>query len=492
MQQKMSSSAHSSRTHSPLRVIIAAALALVTAAACGSTVNSETSQTAGSGQPPAPATGKSQGSNTGSTTASGAKDAANYEGEVTYWFWGESDIPGIDKWMNDMVAKYQNLHPKVKINIVPQSSDTLIGAFNLAAQSKSGPDVDTQWATLPTLTPYWNGNVTPISDLVPASETKHWLNTSENTVGGKIVAMPLYIMGIPLVWNKTLFKQAGLDPTKPPTTWDELLADCAALKSHGITPIAMGNKDGFFGAWMLSIFGKQALGSLNDWKTAVAGTSKFSDTSAGKMVKDLYAAIDTLVKKGYLNSDISSLTLTQGWQIFPQGKAAMSFTTDGNVQAWGKALGKENVGVAYPPQWGNGALADTYDVTQSSDEFIASWSKNQETAATFLAWLHDPDNMKALYTQTGAFPADDRFPVDAISDPLAQQLFKLDTGKQSNWLENYIPTMVDTNADIPAGQMVVSGSGNPDAALALWDNVINQWRQQQPAEYQQFQDWAKG
>lgn len=473
------------------RLAIATTLALVTTVACSSTPAGSSSTGASPVGQSAATPESEQASSSGAASNRNSSDAAKYEGAITYWFWGESDIPGIDKWMQKMVTKYQSLHPKVSVNVVPQSSDTLIGAFNLAAQSKSGPDIGTQWATLPTLTPYWNGSVTPISDLVPQSETKHWLNTSENTVGDKIVAMPLYLMGIPLVWNKTLFKQAGLDPNKPPATWDEFLADCQALKSHGITPIAMGNKDGYFGAWMLSIFGKQALASMNNWKSAVAGTSSFSSTPAGKMVKDLYTAIATLVQKGYLNSDISSLTLTQGWQIFPQGKAAMSFTTDGNVQAWGKTLGEGNVGVAYPPQWGSGGLVDTYDVTQSSDEFIASWSKNQKTAATFLAWLHEPDNMKALYNQTGAFPADDRFPVEAISDPLAKQLFKLDTGKQSNWLENYIPTMVDTNADIPAGQMVVSGSGSPDKAVALWDSVVTQWRTQQPAEYKQFQNWAK-
>ena len=50
---------------------------------------------------------------------------------------------------------------------------TLTSAFTTAAQTKSGPDIATQWATLPTLTPAWNGSSVPISDYVPASETKN-------------------------------------------------------------------------------------------------------------------------------------------------------------------------------------------------------------------------------------------------------------------------------------------------------------------------------
>ena len=95
-----------------------------------------------------------------SSTPSGGSAATSsnpYKASLTYWFWGESDIPGIDKWMASMVSQYQKLHPGVKINVVPQSTNTLIGAFNTAAQSKAGPNMATQWATLPTLTPYWNG-----------------------------------------------------------------------------------------------------------------------------------------------------------------------------------------------------------------------------------------------------------------------------------------------------------------------------------------------
>lgn len=416
-----------------------------------------------------------------------------YTGKITYWFWGESDIPGIDKWMSSMVSAYGKLHPKVTINLVPQASDTLIGAFRLAAQSRSGPDIDTQWATLPTLTPYWNKVAVAISDYVPASETSQWLETSENTEGGKIIAMPIYLIGVPLVWNKQLFKEAGLNPNTPPKTWDAFLADCAALKAHGITPFGMGNKDGYFGAWMFAIYLTQELNSLDEIKAAIGNISGFSMGQFDGLLRNLYAMMQTLVQKGYLNSDVASLDLNQGWQLFPQRKAAMAFTTDGNVRSWGKALGEENIGVDEPPRWGHGKLADSYDVTQSSDEFITSWAPNKAAAAAFLAWLHDPANLKELYAETGAFPADERFPVASITDPLAQQLYRLDTAKTSMiWLENYLPPQVDNDADLPAGELITSKSGTPDQAVEIWNRVIQKWRVQQIPEYRQYRKWARG
>jgi len=41
---------------------------------------------------------------------------------------------------------------------------------------------------------------------------------------GKIWAVPTQAYGMSLTYNRTLFKAAGLDPDKPPTTWDEVKA----------------------------------------------------------------------------------------------------------------------------------------------------------------------------------------------------------------------------------------------------------------------------
>src|SRR6266478_9929204 len=111
-------------------------------------------------------------------TRTAADDPNN--ASLTYWYWAESDAPGANNWLKKEVAIYEKSHPKVKITVVIQSTDTLTSAFTTASQTKSGPDIATQWATLPTLTPAWNGSSVPISDYVPASETKNWISTAEN------------------------------------------------------------------------------------------------------------------------------------------------------------------------------------------------------------------------------------------------------------------------------------------------------------------------
>ncbi len=432
--------------------------------------------------------GASKSSSSPSTTAQAGGGSDPYKANLTYWYWAESDAPGANGWMRSMIKKYEKLHPGVKINLVIQSTDTLIGAFTTAAQTKSGPDIATQWATLPTLTPAWNGWAAPIQDYVPKSELNNWINTSENVSGGKVWAMPIYLLGIPFVWNKQLFRQAGLNPNKGPATFNELLQDCTKLRAKGITPIGMGNKDGYTGAWFFSLVGKQKMDSINELKKAMVGQADFGDPK----YSSFYGALKTLISRKCFNNDIASLDLNQGWQLFPQKKAAMAWTTDGNALTWAKQLGAQNIGVERTWKWGNGKLADTYDTTQSSDAFITSWSKNKEAAAKFLMFLHEPANMKAWYQATGVFPADKRFPASNVKGVIAKQLFKFNTTGKSVWPENYLPPQVDQNADLPAGEMITSGSGTPAQAVALWKRVINQWKTQHPDEYDNYKKWASG
>jgi len=427
-------------------------------------------------------------------TSSAASKPARLAGDdpnnasLTYWYWGEDDAPGANGWLKQQVALYEKAHPKVKITVVTQSTDTLTSAFTTASQTKSGPDIATQWATLPVLTPAWNGASVPISDYVPASETKNWIGTAENMSGGKLWAMPQYLLGIPFLWNKAMFKKAGLNPNKGPKTWTEFLADAKKLKAAGITPFGMGNKDGYGGAWFFSLIGKQNLNSIDELKAAMIGKADFADPK----YSGFYQALADLKKKGYLNNDVASISFEQGFQLFGQKKVGMSWGTDGNVGAWEKQLGAKNMGVGPIPIWGHGKLATSYDVTQSSDAFITKWSKHPRAAAQFLVFLHSQQALKAWYAATGVFPADKRFPASQVTDPLAKQLLKLDQSPVSVWPENFVPPQVDGNADLAGGELITSGSASPSAVVKLWQSELKKWKSQHPDEFRAYQKWVSG
>jgi multiple sugar transport system substrate-binding protein len=69
---------------------------------------------------------------------------------------------------------------------------------------------------------------------------------------GKIWAVPYSAYGMSLTYNRTLFKAAGLDPDKPPTTWDEVKADAKIIATKtgvaGFSTMATQN----CGGWQLT------------------------------------------------------------------------------------------------------------------------------------------------------------------------------------------------------------------------------------------------
>jgi raffinose/stachyose/melibiose transport system substrate-binding protein len=421
-------------------------------------------------------------------TGQPAPAASNAKIDLTYWYWAESDAPGADAWMTETVAAYKQIKPNVTINVVPQSTDTLISAFQSAVTAKSGPDIASQWATGPVLGFVWQDAVVPVSDYVPASETANWLNTNENMYSGKLWAAPMYLIGIGVMYNKTMFATAGVTPPASGRwTWDEFMTACAKLKAAGITPWVEGDKDGYGGAWWFANLGIQSLDSTDDLRQAIIGTKPFTDAH----YTGWYATLDDMVKKGYFNQDSMSMDLSQSAQAFAQGKGAMAFGTDGMIKQALTDLGAGNVGVMRTPKLGTGKLADAGNATQSISFFITKWSKNPQAAADFLAFMHTPDRLAAWYKHTGVIAADKRFDRSLVTDPVLQQMMTMETTGPQVWLENFLPGQVDSDADLTAGQMIFSQSGSPADAAALWERAASTWRNQHPDELVNWKNWQQ-
>jgi multiple sugar transport system substrate-binding protein len=408
--------------------------------------------------------------------------------ELTFWYWAESDAPGADAWMAETVEAYKAVKPNVTVNVVPQSTDTLISAFQSAATAKSGPDIASQWATGPVLGFVWQDALVPVSDYVSQDEMKNWLNINENQYDGKTWGAPLYLIGIDVMYNKDLFAQAGVTaPESGRWTWDEFTAACEKIKAAGITPWAIGDKDGYGGAWWFANIGIQGLDSTDELRQAVIGNQPFTD----EKYTGWYSRLDDLVKKGYFNEDVMSLDLSQGVRLFWQGQAAMAFGTDGMIKQALTDLGEDKVGVMRPPKWGTGKLADVGNATQSISFLITKWSKHPQEAADFLTFMHTPERLTSWYEHTGVVAADARFDRSVVTSPVMKQMLEWETTGPQIWLENYLPGQVDSDADLTAGQLIFSQSGTPEEAAALWQSVAETWRNQHPDELKNWQNWQQ-
>ena len=72
--------------------------------------------------------------------------------------------------------------------------------------------------------------------------------------GGKLYGLPTSNYQMGLIYNRRIFQEAGLDPNKPPTTWDEVRQDAKVIQdklgSKGINGY-MDNSAGNQGGWHL-------------------------------------------------------------------------------------------------------------------------------------------------------------------------------------------------------------------------------------------------
>lgn len=137
--------------------------------------------------------------------------------------------------------------------------------------------------------------------------------------GGVTAGIPMQMTLTSVIYyNADIFKRAGYSAF--PTTWEDFLDAIPRIRSLGITPISMGNKDQWVaGSCLLSALGDRFTGT--PWFDGIVSRtgSAFTDPP---FVQAL-AAIKQLSDAGAFNDDINRLDNFQQREDYYRGKAAM-------------------------------------------------------------------------------------------------------------------------------------------------------------------------
>ena len=404
---------------------------------------------------------------------------------LVMWWWGDQEAAGAAGWLKRSIALYEKLHPNITITQQLQTTTGLYPKFEAAAATRKGPDIQYLWGGINTLTESWRGYMAPISDYIPPSELKHYLNKAEETYGGKVWSAPWYTQpSFPLIYNKALFRKAGLNPNSPPRTWTQFMAACAALKAHGIIPLAGGVQDGFFGGWLFAMLGDQNLNDSNDIKKAVVGQADFGS----QKYMEWWSRLHDTYAKGYWNRDVTSLALYQGQALWSEGKAAMTWVAGSDLRRFVRGMGVANTGIMETPIFGSGRLAHRYGST-SQTLGITAWSQHKTEAAQFIMYLHTRERMIDFYNTTGSIPADDRFPTNLITLPQQREMWGWMVNTPGAYIENFIPLDLDNNGNFPGVQEIFNGKPVSDV-IKLQLSVLNTWKQTKQPEFHNFQGWV--
>ncbi len=311
--------------------------------------------------------------------------AAAEKVSLTYYF--PVDAAGsLAKLMSAMVADFNKEHPNINVTPVYAGSyqDTQAKAV-AASRAGNPPDVAVLLASA-TYQLEDLGVINPVDEFVADDKDKGyindffpalWLNAKDK---GKIWAIPFQRSTPVLYYNVDAFKEAGLDPNRPPKTWDELASYAKKLTQKD----AKGNA-AQWGIeiptyyWIFQGFVLEAGGQLmND-----DGTRVYFDSQPAKQALQFWTDLQN--KYGVMPK--AALPWASVASDFMTGRTAMIFHSTGSLVGFRNGS-KFKVGVAFMPAkqdfgvpTGGGNLYMFKNIPASHKE--ATW--------TFIKWMTSPE-----------------------------------------------------------------------------------------------------
>ena len=401
--------------------------------------------------------------------------------ELTMWWWGEQELPGLQAFVDDSVKKY------TAATVKPMLQDTavVISQFQTAAASGEAPDIQFLWNGIYHMESVWLGYLQPLNGLVSDEVIKASNPTLLSNFGGNTYRVGWYPLPMIWIYNKDAFDKAGLDAEKAPGTWDEFLAACEKLKTAGIAPVGGGIQDGYWGEWY---FG-HALGQNVDSAGEVIGLFTGERDFREPKYHEHWVKLEQLQKAGFLNPEMSSTELYPGIDLIVAGKVAMGLSIGSRVPADSKAT-NGRIGTMVMPVYGKAKLAGQ-PIFDSQGLGIPAKAKDPKGAAAFLEYLQSPDRLKALHELTGWIPANTNFDASVIEDATVRDMWQR-WGLSPNipYLSNLVPGQFYEQALLPSAQQVVEGKITGEQAGELAYNVAKEWRDFNPDIVENYKKWA--
>jgi multiple sugar transport system substrate-binding protein len=333
------------------------------------------------------------------SSGSVAGNSGGSSGKTTITVWHNYTGPQATE-VKKLVDEYNASQSKIEVQAqYAASSDQFDAKLINALKNNTGPNL-----VLGDSTPQQSGEVIQTGKVLPlesylssGSITKSTFTPgmlSTGTFNGKIYTLPTDIGDYAVVYNKQMFKAAGISGT--PTTWAEFAADAKKL-TKGTTqygaylPIGTGEWPVFTWQSMLWGAGGKFLNADN--------TKVEFDSAAG--VKSLTAWTDML-KDGTAYPQSLLTTSTNGAvPALTSKKAAMAITGAYDLSTIDSTLGKSNVGVFALPGISQPAMN-----LGTNNSYLLKGSKAEESASwKFMQWWLSPKTEAKWDIATGLLPA---------------------------------------------------------------------------------------
>ena len=181
-----------------------------------------------------------------STGAGDTGTGAATPGNLKMWWWGEQEAIGIQKWVDDTIAKFKEQQGSTVTTLLDTAA--VIPQFTEAAAAGNAPDIQFLFNGIYHMENVWLGYIQPLNGLVDADVLAQSGATVLSVYQGKQYRVGCLSSGSGSSTTRTSSRRQGSTRTRR-RRLGRFVDACDKLKATGVIPFGGGVKDGFFGEW---------------------------------------------------------------------------------------------------------------------------------------------------------------------------------------------------------------------------------------------------
>jgi arabinogalactan oligomer / maltooligosaccharide transport system substrate-binding protein len=389
-------------------------------------------------------------------------DSGKADGPVTLTWWDTSNATNEAPTYKALVQQFEAANKNIKVKYVNVPFDQAQNKFDTAAGSKGAPDIlrsEVGW------TPAFakKGYFLPLDGTEALADRAKFQPSliKQAQYQGKTYGVPLVTDTLALVYNKALFKKAGI--TEAPKTWDELKSDAAKIDT----------KDKVYGYW----------GSTQAYyaQTFLYGEGTDTvDASAKKITVDSAAAkkaygtwLSTFSGQGLHKADTTADAYAHIQDAFVNGKVAAILQGPWEITNFYKGSAfkdKSNLGIATVPA-GSTGKAGAPTGGHNLSVYAGSDQAHQEAALKFVKFMTSAASQETIALKNSTLPTrSDAYTAKVKADPgIAGYQSVLSAAQPRPALPEYSSLWGPLDTELPkiAGGQESLGKGLSNAQVAI-------------------------
>ncbi|MFI6853352.1 extracellular solute-binding protein [Streptomyces sp. NPDC050416] len=342
-------------------------------------------------------------------TACGGSDSGDEAGgPVTITWWDTSNATNEAPTYKALVKEFEAANKGIKVNYVNVPFDQAQNKFDTAAGSKGAPDVlrsEVGWTPAFAKKSFF----APLDGTEALAEQDKFQPSliEQAKYDGKTYGVPFTTDTLALVYNKALFKKAGVEA---PKTWDDLKKAAATIKDKtGV--------DGYWGSTQAYYAQCFLYGEGTD--TVDVDAKKITVTSPA--AKKAYGTWQSLFKgKGLHKADTTADAYAHIQEAFVSGKVASIVQGPWEITNFYKGSAfkdKSNLGIATVPA-GSTGKAGAPTGGHNLSVYAGSDKAHQEASLKFVKFMTSAKAQETIALKNSTLPTrEDAYTAEVKADP---------------------------------------------------------------------------